>query len=92
MLGGNDFASTKAFIRQATLEDKDGYGIRVVSNGRQSVRAFVDGDRVGLLVAGFHTGGGDSFFSPHFGKERRPIKKGDHLKDEVILELVAPPK
>ena len=89
-LGGNDFASTKAFIRQAALKDKDGYGISVISDGRQSVRAFVDGDHIGLLVAGFHTGGGDGFFSPHFGKERRPIKKGDHLKDEVVLELASP--
>ena len=89
-LGGNDFASTKAFIHEASLKDTNGYGLRVLSDGHQAVRAFVDGDRIGLLIAGFHSGGGDLFFNRHFAAERRPINQGDHLKDEILLELVAP--
>jgi len=89
-LGGNDFASTKACIREAALQNREGYGIRVRSDGRQAVRAFVDGDRIGLLVAGFHTGGGDGFFNPHFAQERQPVQPGAHLRDEVRVELIAP--
>ena len=85
-LGGNDFTSTKAFIREATLHDHDGYGVRVISDGHQCVRAFVDGERVGLLVTGFHCAG-DSFESSFI--EHKPIKKGDHLKDKLVLELIA---
>ena len=90
VLGGNDFASTKAFVHEASLKDRDGYGLRVVSDGHQAVRAFVDGDRIGLLVTGFHTGGGDTFFNPHFAQERQPIRAGTHLSDEVRVELVTP--
>jgi hypothetical protein len=87
-LGGNDFASTKAFVREASLVDARGRGVRVRSDGRHSVRAFVDGERIGFLIAGFHTGGGDGFFAPHFAAERRPLAVGDEREDEFVLELV----
>jgi len=54
------------------------------------VRAFVDGERIGLLVTGFHGGGGDGFFATHFAAERRPIRKGDRLRGEFVVELVEP--
>jgi len=77
-LGTNDFRSTKARVREASLSASDGRTWQLVSaDASQSVRAWVDGDRVRVLVAGFNTGGYDQFFATHYGAERRPLKKGD---------------
>jgi hypothetical protein len=61
--------------------------ICMASDGHQSVRAFVDGGRTGLFVTGFHTGGGDGFFSAHFAAERQPLKPGSKLEDAIQLRL-----
>ena len=86
LLGGNDFSSTKVAIREASLADRSN-GLRVVSDGHQSVRAFMSGDQAGLLVAGFHTGGGDGFFSTHLAAERKPLNPGTKLADTIQLRL-----
>jgi len=38
----------------------EGEGLMLVSDGRQSSRSFLDGDRIGWLVAEFTTGAGTS--------------------------------
>jgi hypothetical protein len=86
VLGGNDFSGTKVAIREASLAGPSGR-LRVISDGHQSVRAFMDGGRAGLLVAGFHSGGGDSFFEPHFAAERKPLHPGSRLSDTIQLRL-----
>ncbi len=88
VLGGNDFSGTKVAIREASLAGPSSK-LRVISDGHQSVRAFMDGGRVGLLVAGFHTGGGDIFFDTHFAAERKPLHPGDRLSDTIQLRLAA---
>ncbi len=85
-LGGNDFSSTKVAIHEASLADHS-RRLRVFSDGHQSVRAFAADDLTGLLVTGFHTGGGDGFFGGHFAAERRPIDPGTRLSDTVQLRL-----
>ena len=45
-LGSNDFRSTKENIRWASLTSLEGPGIKVVSDGSQHARAWVEGDRV----------------------------------------------
>ena len=52
-LGTRDFRATRRNILRASLQDPAGNGITVLSNGTQHTRAFLDGDRVGLLVACF---------------------------------------
>ena len=86
-LGSNDFRSSKDFIYEASLESKEGYGIRVNGEGKQTFRSFVNGETIQFLVTGFSTGGGDSFFSSHLEKYRRPLKKGDSFSGTVQLEL-----
>jgi hypothetical protein len=77
-LGTNDFRSTKARVREASLSASDGRTWRVVSaDASQAVRAWVDGDRIRVLVAGFNTGGFDQFFATHYTAERRPLMKGN---------------
>jgi len=89
-LGGNDFSSTKYSVLEATLASTTA-AIRLESDGHQSVRAFLDEQRTGLLVAGFHTGGGDGFFAVHFAGERRPLGAGDRMQDRIRLQLSGAP-
>jgi hypothetical protein len=85
-LGGNDFSSTKRSVLNASLASAAAM-ISVVSDGQQSVRAFVEDGRTGLLVAGFDTGGGDGFFASHFAAERRPLSVGAQISDAIHLQL-----
>jgi hypothetical protein len=87
-LGTNDFRSTKARIREAGLSAPDGRTWRVASaDASQSVRTWVDGDRIRVLVAGFNTGGFDQFFATHYSAERRPLKKGDVLASSFRMAV-----
>jgi len=89
-LGTNDFRSTKAQIREASLSAASGRTWKVVSaDASQSVRAWVEGDRVRVLVAGFNTGGYDQFFATHYSAERRPLKKGDVVASSFRLVMSA---
>lgn len=85
-LGGNDFSSTKVGVHEALLADRSSR-LCVISDAHQSVRAFRVGERTGLLIAGFHTGGGDGFFATHFAAERRPLQVGSPLSDTTMLQL-----
>ena len=86
-LGSNDFRSSKENIYWASLTNDHGQGIRVEGKGKTTVRAWVDGDRIALLVAGFSTGGGDLFFSSHYRNERRPLKRGDRFQGTATIRL-----
>lgn len=79
-LGSNDFRSTKANVFWAALSRPDEKGLMLVSDGRLGSRSFLDGDRIGWLVAEFTTGGGDVFFAPHHKLDDRPLAAGDTIK------------
>jgi hypothetical protein len=89
-MGTNDFRSTKRNILWSALKDDEGYGVLVRSDGRQSTRSYVDGDRVRMLVAGYSTGGRDSTSFGHLGDERRILEKGSVFEDTVCVELISP--
>ena len=87
-LGTADFRSTKANICLASLSDGIKASFIVHSDdSSQSVRAWVDGDCVRLLVAGFNTGGSDPFFDTHYARERRPLKKGDKVEGRFQIRI-----
>lgn len=87
LLGSNDFRATKEHIHWAALEGA-GRGLLVSSpDNSASVRAWVQGNRVRLLVAGFNTGGSDHFFGTHYSAERRPLKAGDQIKGQFEMAL-----
>ena len=88
-LGSNDFRSTKANILWAALSGPEAEGLMLVSDGRHAARAFLDGDRVGWLVADFSTGGGDIFFAPHHKMDDRPLEAGDTIRGGFVLSLVS---
>jgi len=85
-LGSNDFRSTKENIHWATLSDREGEGLRVVSDARHHVRAWVEGDHVRLLVAYYNNPGAERFFRSHAAVEDKPLKPGDTIEDRIQLE------
>jgi beta-galactosidase len=88
-LGSNDFRSTKANVLWAVLAAPSGDGLMLTSDGRQAARAFLDGERVGWLIADFSTGGGDIFFAPHHKMDDRPLEAGDIIKGSFVLTVVS---
>ena len=86
-LGSNDFRATRENIRWASLTSGAGQGIRVESDGKQAFRAWIAGERIGCLAAGFSTGGAEGFLSTHYAKERKPLKKGEHIQDRIVVRL-----
>jgi beta-galactosidase len=88
-LGSNDFRSTKANVLWAVMSGPEGEGLMLVSDGRQSSRSFLDGDRIGWLVAEFTTGGGDIFFAPHHKMDDRPLEAGDAIRGSFVLSPVS---
>ena len=60
-----------------------------IAHAYGAARAFIDGDRIGWLIAGFNTGGGDIFFAPHHRMDDRPLAKGDEIKGRFGLRLLA---
>jgi hypothetical protein len=88
-LGSNDFRSTKANVLWAVLSGSAGRGLMLASDARHASRAFIDGDRVGWLIADFSTGGGDIFFAPHHQMDDRPLEAGDLIRGSFVLTPVS---
>jgi hypothetical protein len=87
--GTNDFRSSKFNFLWASLTNVQGQGLRVDSDGRQTVRAWVDRDRVRLLVSDFANGGSEVFLrDTHYAHEQRTLRKGDVVSGSVRLALM----
>ncbi|MBN1912753.1 MAG: sulfatase-like hydrolase/transferase [Pirellulales bacterium] len=90
-LGTNDFRATRHHILSASLSNPAGYALRITSDGAQSTRAWVDGQKIRLLVAGFSTAGG-SWYSDLPGPPRKKLRPGSVVEDRVLVELWKPGK
>ncbi len=86
--GTNDFRSSKHNILQAKLKDAGDIGVKVVSDGSQIVRSYVDTDSIGLLIA-YHSNGGVEQYFPgeRPGFQRISLTKGSKIQDSVKLQL-----
>ncbi len=84
--GTNDFRSTKMNILEAALLSESGKGIRIISAGRQHVRAWVNERDVGLLIADYANEGAEAYFKEQV-IPRHPLKGGDVVAGTVRLEL-----
>lgn len=89
-LGGNDFRSAKAGILSAEVRDAGGCGVRVLSDGSQSVRTWLEGGSVRLLVADYSNGGFEQYFRPHLEKDFRLLVAGAEVAGGATLELLPP--
>jgi hypothetical protein len=86
--GTNDFRSTKYNILWASLTDAGGHGVRVESDGRQNVRAWVEHSRIKLLISDFSNGGGQGVLRfKQYAHEQRSLRKGDVITGSVRLNL-----
>jgi len=82
-LGTNDFRSTKDHILRASLKNDKNVEITVQSDGSQSARSWIDGDKTRFLVAGLSGPGSCGFFTGP-----RPVfKTGEHLKGNFTLSI-----
>ena len=84
--GSNDFRSTKMNILEAALLSARGHGLRVLSDGSQHVRSWIDGSMANLLVAEYSNHGSPAFFNEHV-IPGRPLHEGSVVKGTVRLEV-----
>jgi hypothetical protein len=91
LLGTRDFRATRRNILRAALKDTAGNGITVLSDGAQHTRSFLDGDRIGLLVACYSGPALNTSWLHGLweisGIEPMPLQAGAELKDVVHLSL-----
>jgi hypothetical protein len=89
-LGSNDFRSTKESIRHASLTAPGGHGVKILSDGSQHARAWMEGEKVRLLVADYTNPGAERFFRVHAQPLDRPLKRGDQIAGRVMLRPLGP--
>jgi hypothetical protein len=91
--GTNDFRSSKFNILWASLTNAEDQGLRVNSDGRQTIRAWVDRDRVKFLVSDFANGGSEPFLrDTHYSQEQKTLHKGDVISGTVRLSFDIEPR
>lgn len=86
-LGSNDFRATKRSILAASLQDQQGNAVRVVSNGQQASRAWLQDQRVQWLIADYSNNGSEPFYGSPHTEGRVTVKKNQLLKGKIILTI-----
>lgn len=85
-LGSNDFRSTKRYIKSAVLQDKKGNKVKVLSDGSQASRSWLQDERLQWLIADYSNTGSEPFYgSPH--TDVRIKTKGKTLKGKLTLTI-----
>lgn len=87
--GTNDFRSSKYNINYVSLTDADGIGIKVISDGQQTSRSYIEDENVKLLIADYTNGGYDPFFRSHVQDKYSPLKEGSIIKGTVTIQLIS---
>jgi beta-galactosidase len=86
--GSQDFRSTKENIVSYQVSSSAGHGVKILSDGKQHARSWVDGDKIRVLVADYSNAGAEGFFRGHAAREDRPLKAGDVIEGVVSLQLL----
>lgn len=87
-MGANDFRATRDQLLYATLTYPDQKGVKMIGEGKDAFRAWVDGRHIKFLCASFSTAGGDLFFSSHLASERQPMKAGEPRKARLKMTIL----
>ena len=74
-LGSNDFRATKQHILRASLTDAAGNGITVLSDGKQSLRSWLQDAHLQLLIADYSNNGSEPFYSAPFTDAQQSVPK-----------------
>jgi hypothetical protein len=61
--------------------------VMAVSDGTQSVRCWVDGNKTNMLIADYSNMGAEGFFRGHAEQIDRPLKPGDSISGSVMLRF-----
>lgn len=84
--GSNDFRSTKRFIEQASLQNKNGAMVRVLSDGKQASRSWLQDEKIQWLIADYSNNGSEPFYgSPH--SDGRINIKNKTLSGSIMIEF-----
>lgn len=83
--GANIFRSTKENIYSAGLSNASGDKLSVVSDGTQHVRAWLEGDVIRFLVAGYNNAGNENFLISHAEKDYKPLRIGDKVQGKIMI-------
>lgn len=85
-LGSNDFRSTKRHIESAQLQDKTGNTIKVLSDGTQASRSWLQDEQIQWLISDYSNSGSEPFYgSPH--SNGRIKTKNKTLKGKLTLKI-----
>lgn len=86
-LGSRDFRATRTNIKWAELSNEKGLGIYVISDGAQSVRSWLQDERIQLLVADYNNAGAEPFYGGLYTADRVQIKKGQVIEGKLQFSL-----
>ena len=86
-LGSNDFRSTKRMITEASLTDKNGISITVLSDGKQSSRSWLQDGKIYWLIADYNNNGSERFYGTPHSNGRIKLKKNHILKGKLIFNI-----
>jgi beta-galactosidase len=83
-LGSNDFRSTKRYIQKASLNDKDGDNVTLLSDATQASRSWLQDEHINWLIADYCNNGSEPFYgSPH--SDGRIKIKDNTLKGKLVI-------
>lgn len=83
--GSNDFRSTKESIISASLKNKNGSLIKILSNGKQHFRAWKESNTIRFLIADYNNAGKEQFLVSHAERDYKSINIGDNIKGKVTF-------
>ena len=86
-LGSRDFRATRTNISWAALSNEKGRGIHIHSDGTQSVRSWLQDERIQLLVADYNNGGSEPFYGRLYTANHIQIKKGEVIEGKLQFSL-----
>lgn len=88
-MGSNDFRSEKWHVQTASLTDGGGAGLRLLSDGRQNVRCWIEGGHIRLFVMDFANQGSAGFVNERI-YPNRALVPGTSFTGAAALDLAAP--
>ncbi|MEZ2442854.1 glycoside hydrolase family 2 protein [Chitinophaga sp. RCC_12] len=85
-LGTNDFRSTKRNVYQAALSNKNGHSVRILADGHQHSRSWLQDATVHWLLADYTNNGSEPFYgTPH--SDGRINIKNKTLEGKLTISL-----
>lgn len=88
--GTRDFRATKENILWYQVRDAEGAGVRVISNGKQHARAWLEEDKVRVLVADYTNLGTETFNENLARVWSKSLKANEEVSGTVYIQFIKP--